>query len=283
VAEVLVYAHGARADTIRALLAAACNATGIGVRLELFGSGSLYQRLGSRRGAPWPDIVSWFGPFAAHAAGLDGLLQSYQPPNMADANLHDPDWKWTALDYSAVGVAGGVGVGRWQDLASVPRLAMADPERSEVGLSLLLASLDRARVAEGDAELGWRWWQQRVHSGLALAEEDSGAVELVQAGSASHALTLSGGVALAGLAPIPHAIGLAANSRNADAARRVLDWLTSASAGGMLALSAWQAATNGLAGLMQAAAPLDVDWCRQQYAAARQRWAASGFGPELRG
>ena len=83
--DVLVYAVAAREPIARKLLGAACQASGMGARLELYGSsGSLYQRLGPRRAAPFPDIVMWFGPFAARAAALDGLLQPYQPATAAD-------------------------------------------------------------------------------------------------------------------------------------------------------------------------------------------------------
>ena len=157
---------------------------------------------------------------------------------------------------------------------------MADPERSEVGLSLLLASLDRARQVDGGPETAWAWWQARFSTGLVLAEDDAGALALVQSGGASHALTLAAGATpLNGLAPIPHAVALAASSRNADAARAMLDWLTSDAAAAALPLSPWTAASNGLAALIQAAPPLDVDWCRTQYTAARERWAQSGFAP----
>jgi ABC-type Fe3+ transport system substrate-binding protein len=283
--DVLVYAVAARENAARRLLAAACQASGIVARLELYGSsGSLYQRLGSRRAAPFPDIVLWFGPFAAQAAAVDGLLQAYQPPVVADAAMHDPQWRWTTLDYSSIGVVGPPGISTLQDLTAVAGLAVADPERSETGLSMLLATLDRARQAEADVERGWAWWQQRVRQGAQLAEDDAGAVELVGDPSVSHALTLTeAGAALVGLAPLPHAIGLAASSRNADAARRLLDWLTGKDAGAALRLSPWQAASNGLQPLLSAAPTLDVDWCRQQYAAARARWAQSGFGPSVQG
>jgi ABC-type Fe3+ transport system substrate-binding protein len=277
----LVYVSGARADTARAVLAQACRATGASIDLEVYGTGSLYQRLGPRRAPPTPDLVWWFGPYAARAAAIDALSRPYQPSRVADGAAHDPDWHWTAVEYSALGVMGSSPVGGWSDMAGVPRLAMADPERSEVGLSLLLASLDRARQAEGDVERGWAWWQARASAGLVLAEDDAGALALVQSGAATHALTLSPGAApVSGLAPLPHAVGLAASSRNGDAARAVLDWLASpAVASGSVAVSPWQAATNGLAELWQAAPPLDVDWGRQQYAAARERWAQSGFAP----
>jgi ABC-type Fe3+ transport system substrate-binding protein len=281
VSDVLVYAHPSRVDTARTVLAAACATTGLGARLDVYGSGSLYQRLGPRRAAPMPDLVWWFGPYAAQAAGIDGLLQAYQPARVADDALHDPQGKWLALEHSAVGIVGS-GVSGWQDLGGVARLAMADPERSEVGLMLVLASLDRARQVDGDPERGWAWWQQRVHDGLVLAEDDAGAVALVQSGQATHALTLGPGAApLTGLAPLPHAIGLAASSRNVDAARRMLDWLASDAAAASLSLSPWQSASNGLSALQQAAPPLDVDWGRQQYVGTRQRWAQSGFGPTL--
>jgi ABC-type Fe3+ transport system substrate-binding protein len=279
--DVLVYVHAARLEVARALLGAACGATGLGARLDVYGSGSLYQRLGPRRAQPLPDLVWWFGPYAAQAAGADSLLQEYKPPRVADGAPHDAQWKWLGLEHSTAGVVGS-GVTAWQDVSKVPRLAMADPERSEVGLILLLASLDRARQTDGDVERGWNWWQQRAHDGLVLAEDDAGAVALVQSGRASHALTLNpAGAPIAGLAPIPHAIGLAATSRNVEAGRRMLDWLASDAAGAQLTLSAWQSSTNGLAALQQAAPPLDVEWGRQQYVAARQHWAQSGFGPSL--
>ena len=283
--EVLVYASAARADTTRLVLAHACRATGTSARLEVYGTGSLYQRLGPRRAPPTPDLVWWFGPFAARAAAIDGLLQPHQPSHIADGAAHDPDWNWSAVEYSTIGSVGSSPAAGWSDLASVPRLAMADPERSEVGLSILLASLDRVRQAEGDVEHGWAWWQARMRAGLALAEDDAGALALVQSGAASHALTLSpSATPVSGLAPLPHAAALAASSRNIDAARSVLEWLTSseaATAAGAAVVSPWQAATNGLAGLWQAAPPLDVEWVRQQYAAARERWAGSGFAPTL--
>ncbi|MBV9578584.1 MAG: extracellular solute-binding protein [Chloroflexi bacterium] len=278
--DVLVYCSTARADSARSVLPQACQPTGATLQLEAFGTGSLYQRLSSRRAPPSPDIVWWFGPFAARAAAIDSLLQPYQPATLADGLIHDQDWRWTTLEHSAIGVVGASPVANWQDLAGVPRLAMADPERSEVGMSLLLASLDRARQAEGSVEQGWAWWQARTQAGLALAEDDAGALGLVQAGAASHALTLSADAApLSGLAPIPHAVGLVATTRNPDGARSVLDWLTSEAAASVLGLSGWHAASNGLAQLWQAAPPLDVEWGRQQYVATRARWAASGFAP----
>lgn len=270
--ELLVYAHTAQADVARTVLGAACAASGTTARLDLYGSGSLFQRLGSRRAQPWPDLVWWFGPFAARAAALDGLLQSYQPSSVADATQHDSDWKWTTTHSTAIGVVGG-GASRWEDLAAVSKLAIADPERSEVGLITLLASLDRARQVEGDAERGWSWWQQRLAHGLVLTENDADALAQVQAGTATHALTLSSaGEPVAGLPVVPHAIGIAATSKNVVAARAVLDWIVSDAAANQLPGSPWRVANSG-------GPLLDVDWGRQQYSAVRQRWASSGFGP----
>jgi ABC-type Fe3+ transport system substrate-binding protein len=280
--DVLVYAVAAREATARRLLGAACQASGIGARLELYGSsGSLYQRLGPRRAPPFPDVVMWFGPFAARAAALDGLLQPYQPTTVLDGLVRDPDWHWTTLDYSSIGVVGPPGIATLQDLAAVSGLALADPERSESGMATLLATLDRARQAESDVERGWAWWQQRMRGGVQLTEDDPGAVTAVGEGGVSHAVTLAeAGSPIVGLAPLPHAIGLAAASRNADAARSLLDWLTGADAGALVRLSPWQTASNGQLPTLLAAAPaLDVEWGRQQYTAARNRWAQSGFGP----
>jgi ABC-type Fe3+ transport system substrate-binding protein len=268
--DVLVYVHAFHADIARTALGSACAATGLGARLEVYGSGSLYQRLGPRRGQPFPDLVWWFGPFAAAAAAADGLLQPCQPGSVADRAAHPPDWTWTGLTYSRIGVLGGA-VNGFQDLGGVPHLALADPERSEVGMSILLATLDRFRQADGDAERGWAWWAQRARDGLSLTEDDAVARGLMQSGQATHVLSLDqGAMPLAELAPLPHAIGLAANSRNADSARRMLDWLTSRAAADRLPGSAWQ---------LDAVPSLDVEWTRQQYVATRRRWAASGFGP----
>src|SRR5438270_679527 len=158
--DVLVYATESRAQTARTVLGAACQALGISARLEVYGSGSLYQRLGPRRSQPLPDVVMWFGPFAARAAAVDGLLQPYQPRQVADGVTHDPNWAWTTLDYATIGVVGTPGLTSFQDLAAVPRLAVADPERSEVGMSLLLAAappldVDWARQQYTPARRRW--------------------------------------------------------------------------------------------------------------------------------
>lgn len=280
--EVLVYATESRGQTARTVLGAACQAIGISARLELFGTGSLYQRLGPRRSQPLPDVVMWFGPFAARAAAVDGLLRPYQPAQVADGVPHDPDWAWTTLDYSAIGVAGTPALASFQELSAVPRLAVADPERSEVGMSLLLAVIDRAHQVEADPERGWAWWQQRVRSGLALAEDDAGAMASIGDHGITHALGLAEtALPLPGLAPLPHAIGLAANSRNVEGGRALLDWMAGEAAASVVRLSPWQAASNGLQALLAAAPPLDVDWARQQYTAARRRWAASAFAPSV--
>ena len=111
-----------------------------------------------------------------------------------------------------------------------------------------------------------------------------GAVAIVGDGGASHALSLSDAASpVPGLAPIPNAVGIAASARNLDAAKHLLDWLTSDAAADTLRLSPWRAATNGLQALLSAAPALDVDWCRQEYTATRRRWAESGFGPQFKG
>src|SRR5438105_13395806 len=170
--DILVYVAAPRAQIARIVLAAACQATGTGVRIDVYGTGALYQRLGPSKAQPVPDVVMWFGPYAARAAAVDGLLQPYQPPRIADLAAHDPDWNWTAIDYSPIAIVGG------SDAASVSRLAMADPERSEAGLAILLATL------AADEERGWQWWKQRADRGLRLTEDDAGAVSAVNEGMA---------------------------------------------------------------------------------------------------
>jgi ABC-type Fe3+ transport system substrate-binding protein len=243
VTELLVYASSARADVGRTLLASACAALGLSVRLEVLGTGALYQRLSARRSPPAPDLAWWFGPFAAQAAATDGLVQ-----NVA------------LIDASPVGVIGSP-VRSLSDLATAPRLAMPDPERSEVGMAILLASLDAWRQTQSDA---WAWWQQRASAGMLLAEDSPGAVAMAQSGAASHAVTLSADAApLSDVPPIPHAVALAANSRNVADATRLLEWLKA-----------------------RATAPsstLDINWCTQNYNATRERWAQSGFSPSVTG
>jgi hypothetical protein len=240
--DLLVYVADLRAASARTLLASACASTGLTARMEVLGTGALYQRLSQRPVPPPPDLVWWFGPFAARAALSDGLVQSA-----------------SALEYSQVGLMGASSVSAWSDLAGVARLALTDPERSEVGMAILLASLDRARQVEGDVEHGWAQWQQ---TRLMLVESEAEVASLVASGAVSDGLTLSGGVPVPDLAALPHHAAIAANSRNIDAARRLLEWLVA-----------------------QASAPaapaLDLDWCTQNYVVARQRWAQSRFAPTL--
>jgi ABC-type Fe3+ transport system substrate-binding protein len=249
------------------------------------GSGSLYARISAQREGPRGDILVALGPYLAHAAAGQGLLDVFQPPRVADGALHHPAWRWTALDALPWSVAPAVQ--QLDDLLDVPRLALLDPARSEVGIMAVLASLDRARQTEGDPERGWAWWQRRVASGIALAEDLAG-VGAARDGQASHTLglgSLEGGGPLPGLAPMPNAVGLLTSARNADAARTVLVWLFSRDASDAVAaaggLSWWQASSNGLAGLVQAAPSLDVAWTLQQYRAVRDRWLQHGFSPRL--
>ena len=266
--DVLVYIAAPRAPAARPLLAAACQATGQSVRIDVYGTGALYQRLGPRKAPPFPDLVVWFGPYAARAAALDGLLQPHQPSRVADRAPHDPDWRWSAFDYSPISAVGAPSAGL-QDLAGVSRLAVADPERSESGMSILLATL------AADEQRGWDWWQQRAQRGLHLSETDAGAVTAVNDALANAALTLQDtGSPIAELPALPHAIGLAAASRNTDAARQLLNWMTGPDAATYLRYSPWSPAAAAFQTL-----PVDAEWGRLRYTAARQRWAASGFGP----
>jgi hypothetical protein len=212
----------------------------------------------------------WFGPYAAHAAALEGLLQPYQPPNLPDQAMHDPGWRWVAVDHQPFTVTSRIQLSAFDDLAQVPRISMPDPERSEVGMQCALAVLDRFRQMTGDVEQGWTWWQRRVQAGVLVTEDDAGALAALERQQVSHALTLQPvGTPLAGLPPVPHAISVSASARDADAARLVVNWLVGAA----------PVASSGLRALLNAAPSLDVDWATRQYVAVRQRWARSGFGP----
>jgi ABC-type Fe3+ transport system substrate-binding protein len=279
----LVYGTDAHADSLRALFSRACRALGADIQLELFGSGSLFQRLRTRRVAPPPDVVVWFGPYAAHTAAQAGLLQAYQPAALPERVAHEAEWRWVAVNFQPFRVDGAPAVSGFDDLAAAPRLALPDPERSEVGMAIVLAVLDRARQSTGDVEQGWAWWQQRAQGGMVLTEDELGAQRARAEGEATHALTLqAGSAAVDGLAPLPHVVSLAANAREVDAARRLVDWLVSKDASPLSgSLSAWQTSANGLQRLLDAAPALDVDWATRQYATARRRWAQSGFGPTV--
>ena len=251
-ADVLVYTTAARAEAARRLLASACRATGGGARLEVFAtSGSLFGRLAQRQGTR-ADLVLGFGPYMMHAAGLQGLLEPYQPRRVAAEVPHHPGWLWTGLDSSSWSVTPGVqGL---DQLLSVPRLGLPDPVRSEPGVMAVLAVLDHARRVDGDPERGWAWWQRRVTIGVALTEEATPVVA-----GASHVLGLDAQSSLAELAALPHAIALLGGARNGDAARMLIDELT---------------------GAATSVAPLlDVQWTFEQYRAVRERWLASGWSP----
>ena len=278
--QAVVFVTQARAEFARRVLGAACEATGVAARLEVFGSsGSLHARISGRREGPRGDVVIGLGPYLPQVAAAEGVLEKFQPPRTADGAPHHAQWRWTALAASAWMVAPPVQ--KVDDLLDVPRLGLVDPARSEVGVMAVLTSLDRARQAEGDPERGWAWWERRVRSGVSLIEDQA---VLGTASSASHVLGLArleGGAAVPGLAPLPNAVGLLAGARNADAARGLLAWLVSPDAadaiGAAGGLSWWRSASNGLANLLQAAPPLDVDWTAQQYRPTRARWLQQGF------
>ncbi|MDQ3810176.1 MAG: hypothetical protein M3336_07790 [Chloroflexota bacterium] len=275
--DVLVYATLSHAAGARSLLTQACRATGISAQLELFGSGSLFQRLRARRSPPPPDLIMWSGPYAAHAAAIQDLVLTYQPSQLPQHAMHDPTWHWVAVDFQPASIQGDPALASFSDVDRAASLAIPDPERSEAGMQIALAVLDRARQYEGGEEQGWRWWQRRAELGLAPADDGPAAVERLRAGRASHALTLEpGGAPLAGLAPVPQALSLGTSSSNLDQARRMLDWLVGPDAGLAECLSAWRAASNGLSSLFESAPPLDVDWGTRQYTLTRQRWSQTG-------
>lgn len=280
--DLLVYTTFSRAALVRSLLARGCADLGATVRLEQYSSGSLYQRLGSRRGPPLPDVVVWSGPFAAAAAAADGLLQAYQPRRVADGAPHDQGWRWTTLDFSVVGTSGSPPPLTIDDVAGAPKIAMADPERVETGLTAVLAVLDRARQVQGDLENGWHWWAARAARGLAVTSDDTMAMSEVGQHGTTLALVVSeSAMPVIGLAPIPHALAITATTRNLDAARALVDWLASERAAPHVRLSPWTIGNGPLADVVSAAPALDVEWARQSYSPSRQRWGQSAFTPPV--
>jgi hypothetical protein len=281
-AEVVVFATLRQADAARAMLTAACRETNLEPRLELLGNGSIFQRLTVRRARPFPDVIVWFGPYAAHSAAMAGLLEPHTPGELPPSVTHHPDWRWTAVDHQAFGISGEPPIGTVGELMAARSLALLDAERSEIGMALLLATLDRERQLAGAVESAWTWWAQRVAAGVRFVDEEVAALALVRAGRASHALTLSRDASpLLGLAPLPDAVALAADAPNPDAGRRLIDWALGASAPRTTRYSAWGAESNGLQQLLASAPPLDVAWGTAQYNAMRRRWTQSGFGPAV--
>jgi ABC-type Fe3+ transport system substrate-binding protein len=272
----LVYSTPNRLPLARAVLAAACRAGDSGVRLEALSSGSLFRRLHLESGEPRADLVLGNGPYLAEAAARDGFIEG-----------------WSALDVSPFVVVGTPPIGHVEQLGdgALRALALPDPARSEVGVMLLLAMLDRAR-RQGGAPDPWTVWSRRAAEGtLLLTDGPDTALEALAGGRASHALVpgpaaASGapGTPLMGLAPVPNAVGLVRGAPHEAQARALLAWLVggdaAASVAGAGGLSPWAADTNGLATLRAAAPPLDVDWTFGQYRAVRQRWLALGLSPQ---
>jgi hypothetical protein len=279
--EVVVYATQRHAASTRGVLGEACRALGLSVLLELFGgNGAMFQRLRNRRASPFADILLWFGPYAAQfAAGAD-VLEAHQPAELPPPSVRHPGRLWSAVEFQPFRAFGDPAL---SDLAGASRLGVPDPERSEAGTMLLLATLDRARQTSGNVEEAWTAWQQRARAGMRVVEDEAAALAAVRAGRATYAATLENeGTPLIGLAPVAHAVSLAANAPNEADGRRLIDWLLGpAAAASSTRLSGWSADTNGLGALLASTPPLDVEWATGQYNAVRRRWAESGFGPAV--
>lgn len=286
-APTLVYATPGRAPLARQLLRAACQATGAGVRLEVLATGALFRRLHPDGQGTRPDLLFTSGPYMAQAAARDGFLQAFQPrtpaPDVPGAALHAPDWGWIALDFSAFTVVGNASLATLDEATT---LAVPDPARSEDGVMLLLAMLDAARQRGAPPEQVWQSWERRARAAtLLLSDVVEDVVPMVQQRRASHAVLLGGaeGSPLAGLPPIPNAVGLTKDAVRDKPARALLEWLVGPEAAGIVAagrtLSPWHASANGLGALAQAAPPLDLDWTFAQYRATRQTWLERGLSP----
>src|SRR3569833_3588065 len=99
-ASVFVYATRSRGAVAQSLLAAASQATGVPVSLEVQGSGGLFRRLREEASQPQADLVLALGPYLAQSAVANSLLASYQPrawgsgPQLpANLPLHHQDWR----------------------------------------------------------------------------------------------------------------------------------------------------------------------------------------------
>jgi hypothetical protein len=297
---VLVYGTSNRGYFHRAVLSAACRATRIEARLELWSPGSLFRLLHGQRDHPKADLAMSLGPYLAEASAREGLLAPHRPNQWpADAlrdqggAMHENEWRWVALDFVPFGLIGAPPVESVEELggSDVPRLAMPDPLRHEAGLMAVLVTLDRFRhehLTDVGHESAWDWWLQRARFGLEVTDDAAGAVAAVRGGLATHALVLgapddgtSQGVPVRGLAPVPNTVGLVKGAPHADLARTLLDWLVGPDGAAVVrdlgSLSPWHADANGLRRLAQAAPPLDVGWTLQRARATRSAWGSRVF------
>ena len=297
-ASVIVYATRSRGSVARSLLAAASQATGVPVSLEVQGTGGLFRRLREEAPQPQADLVLALGPYLAQSAVANSLLASYQPrawgsgPQLpANLPLHHQDWRWVATDLTAFVAYGASATSSFAAiLGSTEKIALPDPLRSEIGLFLGLATLDQDRRARGDPSPAWDGWQ-RIVPRLTLTDDVPNALAALGSGQAGTAIGLGEtgstqpGTALTDLPLIPNTASLVAGAPHAVQAIQLLDWLSSpdaraaGEAGG--GLSPWAASANGLDALAASGGALDVEWTLAQYGATRRQWESRGFSPPV--
>lgn len=285
---VTVYAAASYAPLARDLLGIACRAAGAEARLDLGSSGALFQRLRTEQDEPVADLLLG-GPLLAETAAREELLGPWSPamPAVTDLLVGAPrDGRWLPLGFAPFVVAGVPPASSLEDLrgGDVSRLALLDPRRTESGMFATLAILDRARQAEGDAERGWTWLNDRVARGVSFQEAPGGTAEAVRSGASSHALLLRAelpeGLApvstLRDLAPIPVAVGLVTKGPHPELAGALLEALLSEQARRALAARGFSSAlppdVAALRALVPDARPFDVEWAYQQYNRVRAEW-----------
>lgn len=283
-----------RAQVARAVLAAACRATGVSARLEVVkGSGSLFRSLYVSRDQPQADLVWSLGPFMADIATRENLLASHEPTSWPPSGIaaplekaaHDAEWRWGAFDFLVPAVAGEPAIANPDEVNSgqVVRLAVADPMISERGHLLVMALHHRAEMREYDA---WEWWGNRAAAGIELVPTVAAAIEAARSGRASHAIFYADGVSgapgsrlLQNVAPMPNALAVVRGTPRLEKARLVYDWLMGPGgaealrASGQGGLSVWHAETNGLQALASGAPAFDLEWAAGRYLSVRVRWA----------
>lgn len=283
------YAPLARAAFLRAVLAAACRATGHTVQIEFANSGPLYRRI--RDEPALADLAFGFGPYVLELCAREDLLEVHEPrisafqDGRSRLGVVQPEQLWHILDFALATAHGEPPAASLEGLlaAEVAHLAVPNPLRSETGMLLLLATMDQEpRPAEVGAR-GWDWWELRSQRGITLANSPDEALALASAGSASHALVLSsvpsrpGATPVTGLPAIPHTMAILTRAPHLKAARELVDWLSGPEGGAAVqangGLSAWHAPTNGLDSYSATVPALDVAWAFGQYRRSRTEWA----------
>lgn len=209
---------------------------GIAIEIERMPTATLTERLLAERDAPGADLVFGWADTAAQTEGLEGLCASgeadgyVRPTGFSTAFIVDP---------TALAACGARPVRTWRDLAQDAlrgRVAFPNPAVSGAGFLAMSTLLQYHGEAEGWALIEAICANVRAFPGSAwapAAETGSGAIAV---GVTVHIAACKRRAELARLSVVEpqdvigaeaEVYGMIRSTRNADAARRVIDWVSS--------------------------------------------------------